>query len=210
MRTRAVTLVAIAIAVAFGCGPRRPAAPSPKPDSELVVLLPDPDGAPPGHATVTSAASTVDLRRERDGTEVATNRPPTAPASIDEARIQQVFGDTLSALPPPPKSFNLYFQFDSDELTDAARRLLPEILRLVKERPAPDVVVIGHTDTTGSSASNFQLGLRRATRVRELLIGAGVDAALITVMSVGEAEPLVRTPDETSEPRNRRVEVAVR
>src|SRR5262249_22638086 len=122
----------------------------------------------------------------------------------------QLFGDALSALPPAPRSFNLYFQFDSDELTDATRALLPQILQLVKDRPAPDVVAIGHTDTTGSAASNFQLGLRRAAKVRELLIGAGLDAGLITVMSLGETEPLIPTPDETMEPRNRRVEVAVR
>jgi outer membrane protein OmpA-like peptidoglycan-associated protein len=50
----------------------------------------------------------------------------------------------------------------------------------------------------------------RATKVRELLIAIGLDAGLITVTSMGEAEPLVQTPDETREPRNRRVEVAIR
>jgi peptidoglycan-associated lipoprotein len=206
MRALAVGLVAAAAAVA--CGPRRPAMPSPPP--ELLVLLPDPEGGALGRATVTSASATVDLVGEREATEVVGNRPPTRPVAIDEARLQRVFGDVLSALPPAPVSFNLYFQFDSDQPTDAARALVPEILRLVKERPVPDVVAIGHTDTTGTGASNVQLGLRRATRVRELLIGAGLDAALITVTSVGEAEPLVQTPDETMEPRNRRVEVAIR
>jgi outer membrane protein OmpA-like peptidoglycan-associated protein len=200
----------VIVAGAVACGPRRPATPSPPPASELIVLLPDPESGSLGRATVTSGSASVTLDEAREGTQIAANRPPTSPAAIDEARVQQVFGDALSALPPPPMAFNLYFQFDSDELTDAARALLPEILRLVKERPVPDVVAIGHTDTTGSSESNFQLGLRRATRVRDLLVAAGLDAGLITVMSVGEAEPLVQTPDETTEPRNRRVEVAIR
>jgi outer membrane protein OmpA-like peptidoglycan-associated protein len=176
----------------------------------LLVLLPDPDSGAVGRATVTSASTTVTLASERDATEIAAGRPPASPASIDEARLQRVFGDALAALPPPPKSFNLYFQFDSEDLTAEARALLPEILRLVKERPVPDVIAIGHTDTTGSSASNFQLGLRRAGRVRDLLVATGLDGGLITVMSVGEAEPLVKTPDDTREPRNRRVEVAIR
>jgi peptidoglycan-associated lipoprotein len=210
MRALAVGLVAVAAAAAVACGPRRPATPSAPRDSELLVLLPDPDGGTPGRATVTSATATVDLIGEREATEIVAPRPPTSPRPLDGARIQQIFGDTLSALPPPPQSFNLYFQFDSDQLTDAARALLPEILRLVKERPVPEVVAIGHTDTTGSGASNVQLGLRRARTVRDLLVGAGLDPALITVTSVGEAEPLVQTPDETMEPRNRRVEVAVR
>jgi peptidoglycan-associated lipoprotein len=209
--TRALTVALAAIAATAGCGPRhRVPPPTPPAKQELIVLLPDPESGAVGRATVASASATVDLAAARDATEVVPNRPPTAPAAIDEARVQQVFGDALSALPLAPRSFNLYFQFDSDELTDAARALLPEILQLVKDRPAPDVVAIGHTDTTGSAVSNVQLGLRRATRVRDLLVRAGLDAALIAVMSVGEADPLIPTPDETMEPRNRRVEVAVR
>ena len=209
MTTRQALIVGLAAAsLALACGPRRVAGPSR--DRELIVLLPDPDGGGPGRAAVTSASSTVDLAAEREATEVVGNRRPTPAAAIDAARIQQVFGDALSALPPAPKSFNLYFQFDSDELTVETRALLPEILRVVRERPVPDVVAIGHTDTTGSAASNYQLGLRRATRVRDLLVEAGLDAALIAVTSAGEGEPLIRTPDETLEPRNRRVEIAVR
>ena len=208
--TRTLAAGLIAVAATAACGPKRPATPTPPRASELIVLLPDPESGSVGRVTVTSASATVALAGAREGTEIVANQPPTPPAAIDEAKLQQVFGAVLSALPPPPKAFNLYFQFDSDELTPAARALLPEILQLVKERPVPDVVAIGHTDTTGSRESNFQLGLRRATKVRDLLIATGLDASLITVMSVGEADPLVQTADETREPRNRRVEVAIR
>jgi len=207
---RALSVALVAIVAAAACAPRRPATPAPPADSALLVLLPDPEGAALGGATVTSGSANVSLTGVREATEVVANRPPTPPAAIDEARVQLLFGDVLSTLPPPPRSFNLYFQFDSDQLTDTARALVPEILRLVMERPVPDVVAIGHTDTTGSGPTNVQLGLRRARTVRDLLVGAGLDASLITVTSVGEADPLVQTPDETMEPRNRRVEVSVR
>jgi len=207
--TRSALIVGLAaVSTALACGPRRVAGPSR--DRELIVLLPDPDGGGPGRAAVTSASATVDLAAARDATQVVGNRRPTPPAALDDARIQQVFGDALSALPPAPKSFTLYFQFDSDELTPDTRALLPDILRIVKERPVPDVVAIGHTDTTGSAASNYQLGLRRAARVRDLLVEAGLDATLIAVTSAGEGELLIHTADETPEPRNRRVEIAVR
>src|SRR5262249_28283824 len=122
--TRALPFALAVVATTFACGPRR-VAPTPV-EQELVVLLPDPDGGSTGSATVTGSSSTVDLASERQATEVAANRPPTTPAAIDETRIQQIFGDALSALPPAPRSFNLYFQFDSEELTDEARALLPE------------------------------------------------------------------------------------
>ena len=208
MTRRAVIAVLVVASTMAACGPRRVSGPSR--GRELVVLLPDPDGAGPGRAVVTSASTAVDLASGRDATQVIGRRPPTPAAPLDEARIQQLFGDALATLPPAPKSFNLYFLFDSDELTTETRALLPEILRVVKERPVPDVVAIGHTDTTGTAASNYQLGLRRATRVRDLLVAAGLDAALISITSAGEGEPLIATPDETAEPRNRRVEIAVR
>jgi outer membrane protein OmpA-like peptidoglycan-associated protein len=46
--------------------------------------------------------------------------------------------------------------------------------------------------------------------VRNLLVAAGLDGSTIETTSVGELDPLVKTPDETPEPRNRRVDISVR
>jgi outer membrane protein OmpA-like peptidoglycan-associated protein len=72
------------------------------------------------------------------------------------------------------------------------------------------VVAIGHTDTTGTSAKNLELGLRRANAVRAILIDAGLAPAAVSVRSHGEAALLVHTADNVFEPRNRRVEITVR
>ncbi len=80
----------------------------------------------------------------------------------------------------------------------------------MKQRPLPEVVVTGHTDTTGSSVSNFELGLKRAATVRGLLVDAGLVSSAIEVASHGEAVLLVSTPDNTYEPRNRRVDITIR
>jgi outer membrane protein OmpA-like peptidoglycan-associated protein len=72
------------------------------------------------------------------------------------------------------------------------------------------VLVVGHTDTTGSTDSNFELALRRANTVRGLLIDAGLAAAAIDVRSHGELELLVKTANGVFEPKNRRVEITVR
>ena len=56
----------------------------------------------------------------------------------------------------------------------------------------PDVIAVGHTDTSGNATSNFELGLRRATIVRSLLVADGLTPALIEVTSHGESNPLVR------------------
>jgi outer membrane protein OmpA-like peptidoglycan-associated protein len=54
------------------------------------------------------------------------------------------------------------------------------------------------------------LSTERARHVRDQLVEKGVDAELISVTSHGEDNPLIPTPDEVAEPKNRRVEVVVR
>jgi outer membrane protein OmpA-like peptidoglycan-associated protein len=130
--------------------------------------------------------------------------------TMSEEEVQRLFGDTLSALPPAPVHFTLYFKFESDELTDESRALLPQILTTVKERAIPEVLVVGHTDTMGTPRANIDLGLTRANTVRTLLVQVGLDPTMLEVRSHGESDLLVKTPDETPEPRNRRVEISVR
>jgi outer membrane protein OmpA-like peptidoglycan-associated protein len=74
----------------------------------------------------------------------------------------------------------------------------------------PEVSVVGHTDTTGTSRSNVELGMKRGIMVQGLLVQAGLNSSAIEVTSHGEAVLLVTTPDETYEPRNRRVEITIR
>jgi outer membrane protein OmpA-like peptidoglycan-associated protein len=219
-RARLVGLLGTTVAVGLlsACGPKQVNTPEPAPDPKtatLIVLLPDQDGGGTGRATVSSKngpskPGSVDLAKARESTIVGINRPPTRVTVMSEEDIKRQFGNLLSALPPAPQHFTLYFRFESDELTAESRALVPDILRAVKERPLPEVVITGHTDTTGSSTSNFELGLKRATMVRSLLADAGLDPSSIEVTSHGEAALLVPTPDNTYEPRNRRVEITIR
>jgi outer membrane protein OmpA-like peptidoglycan-associated protein len=124
--------------------------------------------------------------------------------------VRQVFGAALAALPPAPRHFTLQFRFESDTLTAESMAVLPEILQSVKALPVPEVVVVGHTDTMGDRKANVTLGLRRANTVRGILATAGLAPATIEVASHGEGDLLVKTPDNTPEPRNRRVEITVR
>jgi len=129
---------------------------------------------------------------------------------MDQAEVDRLFGATLAAMPPAPRHFTLRFRFESDELTDESREMLPEVLAAVKAFPFPEVAVVGHTDTMGNADANVALGLKRATSVQRLLITAGLDEKIIEVRSHGEVDLAVKTPDNTPEPRNRRVEIVVR
>jgi outer membrane protein OmpA-like peptidoglycan-associated protein len=212
MRRASFESVVLALAVAAAaaaCGPRRVATPS-EPAQTLVVLLPDTEPGAHSRAAVSNTAGNVELSHERDATRVVTNQAPTPPAEMKDEEVQRVFGSTLSHLPQAVQHFNLYFLFESDELTETSRAVLPTVLSAVRDRPSPEVTVIAHTDTTGDTKGNYELGLKRASAVRALLIAAGLDPSLVEVASHGEADLLIPTPNGTVEPRNRRVEITIR
>lgn len=181
-----------------------------RPGETLTVLLPDAGANSAGRANVSNASGATDLASPFDSAVVLSNRPPSPATRMSEEEVRRVFGDVLAALPPAPQQFTLYFQFESDELTEDSRSTVPRILQAIKEHPVPELLIVGHTDTTGGAGANFGLGRKRAEMVRVFLVSAGLDGASIEVTSHGEADPLVPTADEVLEPRNRRVDISVR
>ena len=175
---------------------------------QTVVVLPSPDGH----------VGTVVVERNGEETVLhgayATSRIDAEGGEHREtssaAEVKKEFGVALGALPARPVSFNLYFVSGTDELTPQSKVELHKAMAELKRRSVPDIVLIGHTDTVGSLESNDRLSLARAERVRKALIQQGLKAQRIDTAGRGEREPLVRTADGVSEPRNRRVEVNVR
>jgi len=210
-RGRFLAVLACAATLASACASHKKAVAAPElPGQAIVSLLPDPDTNAVGKAYVSNASGRVDLTGARDVTTVTARSAPAAVTTLSAGDVKALFGEALAALPPVQKHFTLFFRFDSEELTEESRALTPDIIRAVRERPVPDVLIVGHTDTTGTRKSNFALGLRRANSVRMLLRETGLSNASIDVVSHGETELLVPTGDGIFEARNRRVEITVR
>jgi outer membrane protein OmpA-like peptidoglycan-associated protein len=205
-------VVGVLAALITGCGPKQVAGPSPKPrpTHAMVVLLSDAETGATGRIVVSNQAGSVDIGGPRESTNATSAERPSPIKTLSQAEIDRLFGDAISALPPAPQHFTLFFRFQSDALTDESRALVPQILRAVKDRPDPEVAIVGHTDTMGMPPANVGLGLKRARMVRALLVDAGLAASTIDVMSHGEGDPLIPTPNDTPEPRNRRVEISVK
>jgi peptidoglycan-associated lipoprotein len=195
---------------AAGCGPQAPPQPMIPPQRDLVALAADPETGEVGALLVAAAGQTVGLTVVGDSTTVSAGAGPAATVTLSADELQRIFGEAIAARAPVPRRFNLYFELGGETLTPDSAALATAIIAEVKTRPAPEVTVVGHTDTTGLAAANLELGLRRATFIRDRLIAAGLDSAVVETASHGEADLLVRTPDNTPEPSNRRVEVAVR
>jgi peptidoglycan-associated lipoprotein len=172
-----------------------------------VVLLAEDDGRV-GQISVTTPAGTTLLDKASEGVEIADR--PGKTFAVDPQRLERDFGPALASAPKKPVSFYLYFNKGGTELTAASTAEIPKFFNEIKQRPAPDISVIGHTDTVGSAQDNERLSLDRAKATAELLKKNLPQVISITIDSHGEKNLLVPTPDNTAEPRNRRVEITAR
>ena len=189
--------VAIALLPALlgACGP-----------TVTIVLLPEMDGR--RSAVVVKQGDQELILGEPYAAARQTRSGSTAYQS-SQPEVASQFGPALSAVPLPPKTFTLYFIEGKDELTAESKQVVDSVLREIAERPVPDLLVVGHTDTVGSDQMNDALGLQRAETVRSAMIRLGVAPENIHAISRGKRElalPTVGAP----EPRNRRVEIIVR
>ena len=212
MRRGRSWLVLGLIGLAVGCGAKRvaPAAPAASAAPALIALLPDPETQVTGRIRVSNQFGSIDLSIPRASLKMTASAAPGPPTTLTDDEVSRFFGEAIAALPPAPRHFTLHFTFESDTLTDESAAQVPEILGAVKTLAVPEVMIVGHTDTMGDRKSNIALGLKRAISVRNILVQAGLSVATVDVTSHGEADPLVKTRDNTPEPRNRRVEITVR
>ncbi|WP_082498118.1 OmpA family protein [Pseudorhodoferax sp. Leaf267] len=202
MPLRARTLVpALLAAMLAGCATPPPPAPH-----AYVVLLENADGSV-GKVVYSGPQGVAQLDQPREAVAL---RGPAQTFVLDAAQLQRDAGAALAAQPVAPRTFELYFDVGNAQITKASEALLPEILQEVRSRAVPELAIIGHTDTVGSAEQNATLSLRRAEQVAELLKEARAAATHVEIASHGEHNLLISTPDETAEPRNRRVEVTVR
>ena len=172
-----------------------------------VVLLPEKDGRDTA-VTVRQGDKEVVLDKPYAAARQTTAGPRAYASSPQEVEAQ--FGAALAAQPGRPTSHTLYFIENSDQFTDASKQVLADVLAEIARHPVPDIVVVGHTDSVGSNATNDALALRRAETVRAMLINQGIAATSVVAVGRGKRELLVPTPDGVAEPRNRRVEIVVR
>ena len=175
--------------------------------TDRVILLPQADGRPSA-VEVTAAGQKVLL--DKPYASVDLQGGTLRPGVTDAATVQARYGSLLAQQPARPRSFVVSFESGGNRLTSTAQPVLAEMRSALANLPAAEVVVIGHTDLSGSVETNDKLSLTRAEAVRELLVAAGVARSAVTVVGRGKREPLVQATDEAANARNRRVEIKIR
>jgi outer membrane protein OmpA-like peptidoglycan-associated protein len=104
---------------------------------------------------------------------------------------------------------NILFTTDQNALQGSAGAKLKQIAASINRRyKGASIGVYGSADSTGTAGHNKQLGADRAGAVKNWLVSdGGIDAANISIHSLGESQPVATNSTATGRQQNRNVKI---
>jgi outer membrane protein OmpA-like peptidoglycan-associated protein len=107
-------------------------------------------------------------------------------------------------------SGSVLFASGKHALLNTAMTKLDQVAEALKAQDSEKrMTVEGHTDNTGSDATNQTLSLNRAEAVRDYLVGRGVDSTKITAVGLGSRKSITDNKTAPNRANNRRVEIVI-
>jgi outer membrane protein OmpA-like peptidoglycan-associated protein len=103
----------------------------------------------------------------------------------------------------------VYFATDQYNVEGQSREALMSLANIFKEYPNTNILVEGHTDSTGSDAYNLTLSKNRAQAVTNFLVNQGISKGRIDTKWYGESQPKYDNSTVEGRSKNRRVELAI-
>jgi len=124
--------------------------------------------------------------------------PEEAISEVDEIEVKETLDQT-----------SVNFQFDQFILTSEAKTQLRIKADFLIKHPDVRLRIEGHCDNRGSDQYNMNLGLKRAQAAKDFLMELGVKDDQLTVISLGEKQPIDPSDNEEAWAANRRTEYIV-
>lgn len=103
----------------------------------------------------------------------------------------------------------ILFDFDQSILKPSARTNIESLATSLKNNPETNILIVGHTDATGTDAYNYRLSERRAAAVKAYTQSQGISSSRLTTEGRGETEPIASNESEAGRAQNRRVEIVI-
>ncbi|KJG09519.1 hypothetical protein C0W96_01050 [Photobacterium kishitanii] len=128
-----------------------------------------------------------------------------APAAVAPVVTEVVESTTIQL---EPISAAMPFAFDSDKLSAEDKQRLDPIAQRLVNFPEAQLVVIGHTDSTGAEAYNQNLSEQRALTVATYLTKHfNIDPSRVSAEGRGELDPAASNDTTEGRAQNRRADV---
>jgi outer membrane protein OmpA-like peptidoglycan-associated protein len=103
----------------------------------------------------------------------------------------------------------ILFATNSSDLQTPARENISKLAVILNKYPDTNILVEGHTDSTGSAEYNQQLSENRAESVANFAKGQGVSGGRFTTVGYGKTQPVMSNSTAEGRQANRRVEIAI-
>ncbi len=175
------TIVLFVTLTVTACAKKLPPPPPPPPPAPPAAPAPPPPPPPPAPAPTPAPA------------------PPRA-LSEDEVFSRKTVNELNAEMPLGDVSFD----YDMALVRDDQRAILQKNADYLRRWTSVRVTVEGHADARGTSEYNLALGERRGNAVKDYVIGLGIAAERMIVISKGEESPLCTEETEGCFARNRR------
>ncbi|GAA4280094.1 OmpA family protein [Gaetbulibacter aestuarii] len=103
----------------------------------------------------------------------------------------------------------VYFATNKYNINTASQETLNKLVGVFKEYPDTNILVVGHTDSTGDADYNMELSKNRAYAVTNYFIGKGLSSGRFTTNWFGETQPMYDNNTAEGRAKNRRVNIAI-
>ena len=129
-------------------------------------------------------------------------------AAIEGAQVEQVTDNNGLQAVKVTFDSGVLFATNKHSLNKSAQENLTEFAKVLVEYSDADVVVYGHTDSTGNDAINNPLSVKRAESVANFLLSQGVaETQIKSVEGFGSTQPVADNATAEGRAENRRVEI---
>lgn len=129
-----------------------------------------------------------------------------APAAVIPVVAEAVEATTIQL---EPITVEMPFSFDSNKLSAQDKQRLDPIAQRLVNFPEAQLVVIGHTDSTGAEAYNQSLSEQRALTVATYLTKQfNIDPSRVSAEGRGELDPAAANDTTAGRAQNRRADVS--
>jgi outer membrane protein OmpA-like peptidoglycan-associated protein len=106
-------------------------------------------------------------------------------------------------------SSGIMFDIDRAVLKDQYKEELGELATILNKYEDTNILLEGHTDSTGTEEYNLELSKKRSQSVANYLATQNVNPTRFTIMGYGESQPIASNNTAEGRSQNRRVEVAI-
>ncbi|TXE20876.1 OmpA family protein [Psychroflexus gondwanensis] len=103
----------------------------------------------------------------------------------------------------------VYFATEKSNIAGESEISLLKLIGIFQKYPKTNIIVEGHTDSTGSDSYNMDLSKRRAQSVTDYLSSNGISTSRINTNWYGEEQPKFDNTTPEGRSKNRRVELAI-